>query len=278
MLKRLSADTPDCVGRGVLWRNVIELIAQRPWSGWGWSELPFAMYAGEFNPRFCVLVENAHNLPLHLAVELGLPAALLVCLACVWAIAKGKPWADTDPSRRLGWGVLLVLGIHSLVEYPLWYGPFQLALGLSLGLLWRGIPVLIMPRMAMTAWAFAFAAFAWYAGSDYRRVSQLYLPAQSRAPSFQDDSAALPASTWLFRDHAEFAALLTAPLTPETAPQLFQASTRVLHYSPEPRVIEKRIQSARLLGRDTEATAEVNRYRVAFPAQYTAWARQQPAR
>ena len=34
-------------------------------------------------------------------------------------------------------GMVLLVGIHSLLEYPLWYGPFQIACGLALWLLWR---------------------------------------------------------------------------------------------------------------------------------------------
>jgi hypothetical protein len=30
-----------------------------------------------------------------------------------------------------------VIVLHSLLEYPLWYGPFQMALGICLGLLWH---------------------------------------------------------------------------------------------------------------------------------------------
>eukprot|EP01030_Chromulinospumella_sphaerica_P019703 gene19703-19600_t len=53
--------------RTVLWANMLELIRERPWLGWGWGELKFAHfmhpYAGE---RFSDILDNAHNLPLHL--------------------------------------------------------------------------------------------------------------------------------------------------------------------------------------------------------------------
>jgi O-antigen polymerase len=45
----------------------------------------------------------------------------------------------------------------------------------------------------------------------------------------------------------------------------------VLHFAPEPRVIEKRIASARLLQLDADADAEARRYLAAFPAAYAAW-------
>ena len=64
-----------CSSRRILWANVLHLIAQKPWLGWGWNELGFAhfmtLYPGQ---RFCDILDNAHNLPLHLAVELACPS------------------------------------------------------------------------------------------------------------------------------------------------------------------------------------------------------------
>ena len=42
--------------------------------------------------------------------------------------------------------------------------------------------------------------------------------------------------------------------------------------SPEPRVIEKVIESAMMLGRDDEALRFLARYRAAFPLEHALWA------
>jgi O-antigen ligase len=140
LLTRLTEET-GCSSRLVLWSNVLHLIAQKPWLGWGWGELDFAhfitLYPGE---RFCDILDNAHNLPLHLAVELGVPFALTVCGGLMWVVVRSRPWRETDPTRQLAWGVLAVIAVHSLLEYPLWYGPFQMAALLSIGLLCKVIP------------------------------------------------------------------------------------------------------------------------------------------
>ena len=73
------------------------------------------------------MLDNAHNLPLHFAVELGIPFALAFCVLVVWAIWRGKPWAERRWDRQMAWGILFVIGIHAMVEYPLWYGPFFMA-------------------------------------------------------------------------------------------------------------------------------------------------------
>ena len=56
------------------------LIAQKPWLGWGWGELDYAHFITLYpGARFCDILDNAHNLPLHLAVELGVPLAVVLC-------------------------------------------------------------------------------------------------------------------------------------------------------------------------------------------------------
>ncbi len=71
---------------------MLHLIAQKPWLGWGWGELDYAHYMTLFpGVRFCVLLDNAHNLPLHLAVELGVPVAALLCFAVLAWVWKARP-------------------------------------------------------------------------------------------------------------------------------------------------------------------------------------------
>lgn len=283
---RVSAGDP-CGSRLVLWSNVLTLVRERPWAGWGWGELDFAhyttLYAGE---RFCDILDNAHNLPLHLAVELGLPAALAVCGAAVAAVWQARPWREHDPTRQLAWAILLVIGLHSLLEYPLWYGPFQMAFGLALGMLWPGA-VTATPRRP-AAWgrgaALLLAAGALagtgYAAWDYWRASQIYLPPQRRAPEWRDDPLARLGGSWLFRGQVQFAELTLTPVTPANAARLHEMAARVLHYSPEPAVIEKSIDSAVALGREDELPLLLARYRAAFPQAYAEWAarNRRPAR
>ncbi len=98
MLARLRGGEPACASRKVLWSNVLDLILQKPWLGWGWGELDYAHYATLYaGPRFCEILDNAHNLPLHLAVELGIPVALLVCGLGTWWALRQRPWRETDP-------------------------------------------------------------------------------------------------------------------------------------------------------------------------------------
>jgi O-antigen ligase len=276
-----SADA--CSSRRALWSNVLHLIAQKPWLGWGWGELDFAHYSTLYaQPRFCDILDNAHNLPLHVAVELGVPASLLLCAGVLALVVRARPWREGDPARQLAWAVLMVLAVHSLLEYPLWYGPFQIALGLCLGLLWstrtrpemqgiRAAAAVALGRLVVAACA---AAACLYAAWDYRRVSQIYLPVESRATDMRDPLPQIRRS-WLFRNQALFAELTITPLTAANAQWTFDTALALLHYSPEPRIIEKVIESAVVLHRQDDAMAHLARFRAAFPEEYAEWAKDQ---
>jgi hypothetical protein len=267
-----------CSSRLVLWSNVLHLIAQKPLTGWGWGELDRVHFETLYNgPRFCDILDNAHNLPLHFAVELGVPAAVLLCSGGLWWAWRQRPWRETDAVRQLAWAIASLILLHSLLEYPLWYGPFQIAFGASLGwLLAREPAVAAAPsRRPAFATALVLLAATAYAGWDYARVSQIYVIPERRASFWADDTLSVVRRSWLFSGQARFAELTLATPDRGNAQRLYPLALDVLHYSPEPRVIERAIESATLLGRDRDAVLLLARYRAAFPQEYEAWRRSQ---
>jgi hypothetical protein len=281
VLGRLEDGAADCHSRLTLWHNVLHLISERPWRGWGWGELDYAHFATSYRgSRFCAILDNAHNLPLHLAAELGIPVALALLGVGLALVFLALPWHEAEPARQLAWLVIAVVILHSLVEYPLWYGPFQLTFGLAIGMLWPSRRAAApSPSSSLLRWTphvqrmfgIAMLAAATYVAWDYWRVSQLYLPPQSRTASYRDDTFAKVSSSWLFANQVRFAQLTITPLTPANAAFMHELAERMLHFSPEPAVIEKYIESARLLGRDAGADWAEQRYAAAFPAEHARW-------
>jgi hypothetical protein len=265
-----------CLSRRVLWSNVLHLIGLRPVAGWGWGELDYAHFMTLYpGARFCDILDNAHNLPLHLAVELGVPAALLACGgALLWAWWQ-RPWSEAVPLRRLAWTLLALILLHSLLEYPLWYGPFQIGAGIALGWLFPPAAEGFAARRRGAAVATLLCAALAYAAFDYARVSQVYLEPEARWRPWRDDTLQRVRASWLFSGQARFADLTLATPTRANAQRMYALSQEVLHYSPEPRVIERAIESAVLVGREDEALLDLVRYRAAFPADYEKWRAQQ---
>lgn len=284
ILSRIYEDVPICSSRITLWDNVVQLIGQKPWLGWGWGHLDFAhfvtLYPAE---RFCALLDNAHSLPLHLAVELGVPVAVGVCGLMVWLLVRAKPWRETDAARQMAWSVLAVVGLHSLLEYPLWYGPFQLAVVASLAVLWTSASTVeadrrvkykscIRQRGFVAVLAVCTLSACAYVAWDYWRVSQLYLPVAQRHAAYREDTLEKVRKSWLFQDQVLFAELTTTPLTRSNAAHIHALSAQLLHFSPESRVVEPLIESAVMLGLDEEARFYLPRYKAAYPQEHARWA------
>ncbi|MBK9219843.1 MAG: O-antigen ligase family protein [Uliginosibacterium sp.] len=108
------------------WHAAWLAIQASPW----WGEGPGSFYklsidamAKTGQAHFSKFAEHAHNLPLQLAAEYGVPVALL-------AVGGMFGWylkhLLRKPSPLSLWGLscVAVTGLHSLVEYPLWYNLF----------------------------------------------------------------------------------------------------------------------------------------------------------
>ena len=259
-----AQDYAACGGRRVLWSNVLQMLTQHPWRGWGLGETDFAHYSTDYqNARFCDLLDNAHNFPLHLALEFGIPFALACCVFAVYCLYKQGELRTSTHAQRIAFAVLMVLGLHSMLEYPIWYGPFQISIGLALGLWsgrWRQVrstevqpPISarqqIFPMLICSVLFSACLYTAW----DYNRVAQIYRQPEMRDAAYRDNPMQAASQSWIFRNQVDFARLMTQSITQENAQATYDLAMRVLHYSPEPRVVERAVQSLRLLGRDAEA-------------------------
>ena len=184
----LGESSPNA--RPNIWRNALLMIAAHPWTGTGFGEFNFAWSMTAFVNRPTAFFDHTHNLPLQLMVELGLPLALLVM--ALLALALWQAWrraaAATDHATAIAGRTALVLvlltGLHSLVEYPLWYAyfllPAALAWGLLLGLPRPGAPAGPRhaggPSVAGMAAGLLMAAGGVLAVLDYQRAVVIYAP------------------------------------------------------------------------------------------------------
>ena len=131
-----------------VWSDALTMISQQPApSGVGWGQYGFASVMTEMpddTPRFD---DNTHNLPLQLAAELGIPMALAIL-----GLLAAALWLSIRNVRRLSGHaaiagrcvlmMILYMGVHSLLEFPLWYTYFLFPTawlwGLTLG--WSATP------------------------------------------------------------------------------------------------------------------------------------------
>ena len=116
-----------------LWATAWRSIMERPWLGGGVGSVPLASleFAGAAGQPVGV-AEHFHQLLLQWAAEFGLPVALLsTLLLMVWAVRATR--RQTGPEWLAAAGLLTVIGLHSLLEYPLWHAYFLWPAALLLG-------------------------------------------------------------------------------------------------------------------------------------------------
>jgi O-antigen ligase len=221
-----------------IWKNAVEMVRQQPLLGVGWGEFNFAWTLTPFPHRPTAFFDHTHDLPLQLVVELGIPLAALVLGLMVWAMVQGllRAWAtqgEAGHGARAAWVMILMIAIHSLDEYPLWYAYFLLpaawAWGFTLG---SGPP----PRPAgepalsgvvggrqvdpgkLIRLSSEGAALRWFGGAmvavallstwDYWRISSIFLDDEGLAPLKERIRAGQTSP--FFAHHADYADATTA--------------------------------------------------------------------
>ncbi len=136
MQRLFAADSNGSI-RLYLWRESWLIFSQFPLLGAGLGQ--YAWQHFQLGPvlqaaNISGLYNNAHNLLMQLAAEMGL-AGLLILLGTLglwlWQIRR----AQLTQHNWWGYAVLLVLGIHSMLEYPLWYAYFMGIAAILLGVL-----------------------------------------------------------------------------------------------------------------------------------------------
>ncbi|OYV00863.1 MAG: polymerase [Burkholderiales bacterium PBB5] len=227
---RLAADagveSPN--SRLNIWRTAWALVQAQPLTGVGFGEFNFAWTLTAFPGRPTAFFDHSHNLPLQLAVELGLPAAALVLGLLGWSLwlawrRNGRAEGAPGVAARSALMLVLLIGLHSLVEYPLWYAYFLLPAAFA----W-GVAVARAPgpdeaaqltdggedsvtdarphRAGLVAGALLVLGGAG-AVLDYQRVVVIYAPGEHSGPLAERIAAGQRSP--LFAHHADYAAATT---------------------------------------------------------------------
>ncbi len=242
---RFSVSGDISSSRFAIWSNTLALIRAHPWLGVGFGEFNFAWTLTPFPDRPVAFFDHTHNLPLQFAVELGVPLALLVLGLLGWAlvgatreaIAGGRDESgDGPPFQKAALVMVIMVVVHSMLEYPLWYSYFLLptafAFGLCIGKPEAGRvdpprssafnahptrPLVIASMLLILGGMLSFY--------DYLRVVPIFSPSARAAPLSQ--RIVEGQHSWLFSPHADYAAVTTAE-HPSTAMAGFKGATHYL--------------------------------------------------
>jgi O-antigen ligase len=216
--------------RFAIWSQTLTLIRESPWTGVGFGEFNFAWTLTPFTDRPKAFFDHTHNLPLQLAVELGLPlaaAVMALLLFALWRAARDAwrpPEADAGGSgessraragARAGVMMVLMIGLHSLLEYPLWYSYFLLPAAWAWGYALpepaapnsapRVATAASRPSLALNAAAAAVVLVTALSIVDYARVVSIFDAAEGDAPLAERIERGR--RSVFFSHHADYAAV-----------------------------------------------------------------------
>lgn len=136
-LNRLSTLAVTQDARLDLWRDTLTIVFSHPIAGNGAGSFAWRMFeaAGMAPPGAQTYpgAEHAHNAFLQIAADFGLIVlAATVLMIAFWMIRLFRQ-VRYDLHVYFGIGLLAILGVHSLLEYPLWYAAFLGIFGLVAG-------------------------------------------------------------------------------------------------------------------------------------------------
>ncbi len=260
-----------------LWHEAALMFAGFPLLGAGFGQFAYQhlQLASELrDPLMVGLYNNAHNIVMQLAAEGGL-AGLLVLFATLGLWARHVLRRSEEHVLERWWAImlLLVLAIHSLLEYPLWYQYFigiaAILLGALDGLAYR-LELQRVGRMTLAVILVMGALSLWNAWQAYRHLerSMVYRSAAGQAEQARDELVAV-LDYPLFNGYAElFIAHMMVADEARLADKL-ALNTRALRYIPTGTNSYHQAMLLALSGAAEQAEAQLVRAVWCYPAAYT---------
>lgn len=247
-----------------LWKEAWQMFLDAPGLGAGlgqfaWHHFLHAAADLSIDPR---VFRHAHNLVFQLLAETGAVGALIVIGALASWLA-GLKWRALDLDGFWVLALLATLGLHSLLEFPLWYSYF---LGMAALLLGIGSPHFVEWRRAgagraVIAIAIAAGCFnlasVW---SSYREFERLvFLPAGGEARP-ADEQAFARAIAGLYREpmlvpYVEVAIAFGIPVNEDRLGDKLALARRAMHFAPVAAVVYRYALLLALAG-EREAAAD----------------------
>jgi hypothetical protein len=256
-------------------RNTWALLQQHPLSGVGWGEFNLAWSMSPFPDRPVAFFDHCHNLPMQLLVELGWPLGLAVLGLLLWSCwvawreSCRASAADEAVMRRCAFMVVAMIGLHSLLEYPLWYSYFLLPTAFAFGFCLApnvrvpAAPVALRGLLGLAGAALLLGSL--WAVQDYLQVVAVYAPPAQAAPLEQRIARAQHST--FFAAQADYAAATSSPPGEEA----LAAARRTAHNLIDVRLMMAWAKSLHAVGETDKARYVVQRLREFRSVQGAEW-------
>lgn len=242
---------------------------------YGWHSFNYQALSEFSGIAKSVPYQHSHNLIMQVLAELGLAGLLLLLfMAITWFRQMRHHWKQ--PSYWLILSLLMVLLLHSNIEFPLWYSYFLVLAAILLGL---GTEKTLEVRFSPGLGQFAAGAVLFISGAllaitfrgfqDISHVNELIIastPQQASATLFAISKNPL-LTPW-----AEAAIVQHGAPDNNTVVQQLAMTTRVVQYYPSPLNVNRQIIYLALAGRSTGASALLEKAFIVFPSDFLKFA------
>jgi O-antigen ligase len=281
-LMTTSADRLFRVAAGIgprlqLWSEAWQMFLSAPLLGAGFGQFAWHHFlhdaAGEASAA-PGLFNHAHNIVLHLMAETGAAGALVVVGAVLVWLADVRR-VSLDPAWWWLLSALAVIGIHSLLEYPLWYAYFLGPAAFLLGLGAQRPLALRWPRAARAAVALALLVGSVNLAAvipPYRDFERLVFGAGPQASSDQAFAQAMMKvhEEPLLRPYVELAIAHGVSVDRTQLDDKLDLVTRAVHFAPLEGVAYRQALLLALAGQAQAAREQLERSLRAYPAERAA--------
>ena len=147
------------------------MIQQHPLMGVGWRQLQVAEV---LTPGIMEPVDHAHNLLAQIQVELGILGTLsLLGFAAYWLFKK-RPWQNANGPELAMVCMVMILGLHSMLEYPLWHAVFLFIFVFAFSLLPEDTYAVRLPLLLFKVLATVLLLCAAWFYADHRKALTAY--------------------------------------------------------------------------------------------------------
>lgn len=245
--------------RPLLWKHAWHMFLAHPWLGGGWGDYAWNQYVQTDTLGNVEMSMNAHNIALDLLAKVGVIGLLTVVVPFAGLLLS--LWRRRlTPGLAFLYTIILVMGVHSMLEYPLEYLFFLLPFAFALGYVDEG--QLPRPSGSMSTLliglvvvgASALTARIWF---DYKSVEQLYyIPDGARQATYQRYQAS---GQLLLVPYGTLATANSAAITYEVAPIMAALEREAVQFYPGAGTVQRYAIALALQGKTDEAVTQVRR-------------------
>lgn len=259
-MQRISTDGIDV--RLSEWRKAWLMFLESPLWGVGIDNYGWYSFNYQALPEFsalpaAVLFHHSHNLIMQVLAELGAAGLLLlVCMAASWLRPVLPLWKN--PAHWLILALVMVLFLHSNVEYPLWYSYFLGIAAILIGLGSKGaLKIGFTPRLGQ----FTAGVTLIFSGAmlittllGFQNINNVYRLVVTTSPQQAIATLHAVSKNMLLTPLAEASMALHGDLNKNSIDQKLLLTTRVLQYRPNPHSVNIQIIYLALAGKSVEAS------------------------